>query len=134
MPREEPNEHRRDLIALRNRLTDEIDGRPTSEYEPSTADLVARAHRVIEEGKKLHEQVQGKSVPSVNVSGNDMNTLTQPASQKPAVTEEQYARGREVLDALPPGIYLKCSSCLKWQMGGDVHFRAGNVFLCERCA
>lgn len=106
----------------------------TKEFIDSTDALIAAAKKVTEEGKKLHEQVQGKSVSSVNVSGNNMNILAQPASQKPAVTDEQYARGREVLDALPPGIYLKCSSCLKWQMGGEVHFRSGGVFLCQKCA
>lgn len=72
----------------------------------------------------------------VDVSGNDpeLHRLAQPSSQKPAVTAEQYARGREVLDALPPGIYLKCSRCFKWQSGGDIHFQSGNETLCERCA
>jgi hypothetical protein len=92
--------------------------------------------RLATQMKMAHEQVQGKPVNSVDVSGNDpeMEKLAQPGTAKPAVTAEQYARGREVLDALPPGVYLKCSSCFKWQMGGDISFRGGGGFLCEKCA
>jgi hypothetical protein len=61
--------------------------------------------RLATQMKMAHEQVQGKPVNSVDVSGNDpeMEKLAQPGTAKPAVTAEQYARGREVLDALPPG-------------------------------
>lgn len=53
--------------------------------------------------------------------------------QRPALTPEQYRRGREVLDMLPPGIYIKCSTCLKWQHGGEVKF-VGAQILCEECS
>jgi hypothetical protein len=52
---------------------------------------------------------------------------------RPAVTTEQYERGREVLDALPPGIYLKCFKCRRWQRGGEVTFMS-DAMLCEKCA
>jgi rubrerythrin len=143
-------EHRKQLMKLRNQLNEELGAATTASNHVlasarNTADLIAKSKAVIEEGQALqmaHEQIQGSAtgritvVPKVDVSGNDpqMQTLKQPGNTKPAVTAEQYARGREVLDALPPGVYLKCSSCHLWQMGGDIAFRGGGGFLCEKCA
>lgn len=126
--------HRKQLIELRNQLTDHLDGRTKS-----TEELIETAQKVTEQGKKLHEQIQGRKKTNglaVDVSGNDshMSVLAQPRTLRPAVTAEQYARGREVLDALPPGIYLKCSRCLKWQIGGDITFAGGSEITCEKCA
>lgn len=54
--------------------------------------------------------------------------------QRPMVTQAQYERGREVLDALPPGIYIKCNDCRKWKRGGTFHFRnSPEDIRCEEC-
>lgn len=60
------------------------------------------------------------------------NSRTMGAEGKPAVTAEQYARGREVLDALPSGVYVKCAACHRWQMGGEFTFRVKGV-TCSGC-
>ena len=63
--------------------------------------------------------------------------ITSAGAQRPAVTREEYERGRAVLDALPPGLYLKCSGCSLWQRGGEIRFEysgATTYAFCEKCA
>lgn len=64
--------------------------------------------------------------------------IDQMGTQKPAVTVEAYERGREVLDALPCGLYLKCSDCKRWMINGVITVRVNtgrpSDYLCERCA
>lgn len=52
--------------------------------------------------------------------------------QKPMVSREDYERGRAVLDALPPGYYVKCSACRGWYMGGTFVL-SGSGPTCEGC-
>jgi len=56
------------------------------------------------------------------------------SDQKPMVTREEYERARAVLDALPPGYYVKCAGCGGWFMGGEfkVYPNARGPH-CERC-
>ena len=57
-----------------------------------------------------------------------------PREQKPMVTRDQYNLARAVLDALPPGLYVKCSKCGDWQHGGVYTVRdGGNHITCEKC-
>jgi len=51
---------------------------------------------------------------------------------KPMVTREEYDRARAVLDALPPGLYMKCSECDQWWRDTTISFQ-GRAVLCERC-
>lgn len=71
--------------------------------------------------------------------GKDMGEMTtlHPGTAKPAITREAYDRGREVLDLLEPGVYLKCSACRQWWISSDIKYTtvSGNpTFLCERCS
>ena len=100
----------------------------------SSMEAHIRAYHPVEEGKKVNTTASVNVSGAGDVSGVEMHKIAQPKAQKPAVTAEQYARGREVLDALPPGIYLKCSKCKKWQQGGEITFASGDQFLCEGCA
>jgi hypothetical protein len=72
------------------------------------------------------EQLQGGS-----------NTILHPGGIKPMVKASEYTKAREVLDALPDGVYLKCSKCRKWWRNSDIKFTHENEqpqYLCERCA
>lgn len=56
--------------------------------------------------------------------------------QRPMVTLAQYDAARAVLDALPPGFYVKCGGCGGWWQGGN--FTSGGTVgpsgpRCERC-
>lgn len=55
-----------------------------------------------------------------------------PGDAKPMVSAEDYAKGRAVLDALPPGIYAKCAVCSRWQRGGAIQW-IDQVLHCEKC-
>lgn len=61
--------------------------------------------------------------------------VVDPRPEKPMVTREQYERAREVLDSLPPGVYVKCAKCRQWKREGvGVLFFVGNgEVLCEGC-
>lgn len=52
--------------------------------------------------------------------------------ERPMVTREEYEQGRALLDALPPGIYTKCTGCSNWQLAGEIHMDSNGVY-CERC-
>lgn len=63
------------------------------------------------------------SFTGVPVSGN-----------KPMVTAEEYQRARRVLDALPPGYYVKCKGCGNWWTKGEFLMKGSNDGpYCERC-
>lgn len=53
---------------------------------------------------------------------------------KPMVTRFEYEQARAVLDALPPGYYVKCAGCSGWWTKGNFVLAAGNGPFCERCA
>ena len=56
------------------------------------------------------------------------------AVQKPAISREDYDRGRAVLDALEPGYYVKCFGCKKWHTGGNFIVKTdGTGPYCEGC-
>jgi formylmethanofuran dehydrogenase subunit E len=59
-------------------------------------------------------------------------TMVMTGDQRPAVTREEYEAARAVLDALPPGVYMKCAKCEHWKMGGDFHITNGRA-VCEAC-
>lgn len=70
----------------------------------------------------------------IQTDGSTHKRVVDMRMQRPAVTREQYERGREVLDALPPGIYLKCDGCRQWQKNGTIHLPGKNQGpLCEKC-
>lgn len=71
--------------------------------------------------------------PPFIIDTKKKENIAMPGNQKPALTQEQYERGREVLDGLPPGVYLKCSACGGWQHGGEFSVR-GHEWLCEKCS
>lgn len=52
--------------------------------------------------------------------------------QKPAVTPAEYKAGRAVLDALPPGYYVKCANCHGWWTDGNFTLSHDGP-VCERC-
>lgn len=54
--------------------------------------------------------------------------------QKPMVTRAEYDAARAVLDALPPGIYMKCSGCTGWYRGGSFTMLSDGGVLCGRCS
>lgn len=53
--------------------------------------------------------------------------------QKPMVTREEYERARAVLDALPPGYYVKCAKCGGWFNGGSFVVLPATGPRCEGC-
>lgn len=63
-----------------------------------------------------------------------LNGVELAGDQKPMVTREQYDQARAVLDALPSGIYIKCSQCGGWYRGGTVYFSNGMDITCEGCS
>lgn len=53
--------------------------------------------------------------------------------QKPMLTQEEYERGRALLDMLPGGLYLKCCKCGRWKTGGgEIRFDTTGAY-CEDC-
>jgi hypothetical protein len=81
---------------------------------------------------EIRAQRGGLRFPAPGTGASDKEVAT-PGTQKPMVTREQYERARKVLDALPPGVYCKCSNCGQWKRNGRTTFRQDQV-LCEDCA
>lgn len=56
------------------------------------------------------------------------------ARQKPMVSRADYDKARVVLNALPPGLYIKCFGCEGWYRSRSITFEGTNVVLCEECS
>lgn len=96
---------------------------PSCFYVGSTAPLLAQHMR---SAHPLSHHPADAALNRQIVNGPD-----QP--QKPMLTRERYELARAVLDALPPGYYVKCSECDGWYMGGKYHVQSGGAPICEKC-
>lgn len=67
----------------------------------------------------------------------DWRSQYQPTTQKPMVTREGYDKARAVLDALPAGMYIKCSACRGWYKAeGSTEILSATTppeYLCRGC-
>lgn len=50
------------------------------------------------------------------------------------LTQDEYKAIRKYLDAIEPGIYLKCSNCQRWSTGAGTITLRVSEYLCEYCA
>jgi len=86
------------------------------------------------DGNVAEERALGEDPDDQDLSAPPVYYPGTPTEQKPMVTRDQYDRARAVLDALPPGLYVKCSKCGDWQHGGTYAVHAGGTqIICEKC-
>jgi hypothetical protein len=110
--------------------------RQSARQSGKTAHVIAEAEAAIAKSKEaLEKHKETMAVASEQLQGK--NRTLHPGEAKPMVTAEEYAQGRAVLDALPDGVYLKCSKCRRWWINSDVTYATHHgvsLYLCERCA
>lgn len=86
-------------------------------------------------GHLAENLVQAVARDALSKHVSDRPTVASDPPERPTVTRAEFEAAKKVLDALPPGLYAKCSQCGAWATSGfEVGFSTyDQEVLCRGC-